>query len=340
MTTVKPPLAAIPFKLLLSYYLIAPLALAIMLGDQLFLGGAWQRLIPTTPYVFFLYAVFFNLPHIVCSSVMLLNKEYITHYRKGLLWVLAVAVALPVLAGFFLSNPNYSTFNVYMVSIGIFAAITLYHVFMQQLGINKMFARSGHWAFNAIAWSNILPGTGAYILMFIASYAQAAQYYPAIHHYSVLAGFVCIGISSVFYVICWRCSQTRAGRLYLVANGLAALAGLCAIYFEYWLFALVVPRVIHDLTAFTIYINHDTNRYRQLGRKAHPLYGPLWRLGVPAFILTPLVAIAIALPISKGYINIGWAAFYILALIHYGTESFVWKHGSLHRRYISFTGVK
>jgi len=332
--------AAIPFKLMLSYYMVAPLSIGVMAYDQLALGGAWQKVIPLSPYVFFFYAVFFNLPHIVCSSVMMLNREYIGHYKKPLVWVIGAAIALPFLAGWLIAYSGLGQLYGYLISIFIFAAITLYHVFMQQLGINKLFARDGHWAFDAIAWSNILPGSGAYLLMFTFANAGNAHLYPIIYGLSVKTGVFCVGLATFLYVFCWFRSKTTAGRIYLVANWLASICGLLAIIYEYWLFALVVPRIIHDLTAFTVYINHDHNRYLEQGAKSHPIYGPLQRIGMPALVLTPLLAIAIALPITKGYVHVGWAMFYILALIHYGTESFVWKNGTPHRKYIAFSGVK
>ena len=332
--------AAIPFKLMLAYYAVAPLALGIMAFDQLALGGAWQKVMPASPYAFFFYAVIFNLPHIVCSSFMLLNREYMTHYKRPLTGVVVGAIALTFGAGALIAYSGLPPMTGYIVSIFIFAAITLYHVFMQQLGLNKMFARDGHWAFNVIAWSNILPGAGAYLLMFMYGNPQADSLYPIIYNWSVILGLVGVGIASVLYVFCYVRSQTKVGRIYLIANWLTSVAGLAAIINEYWLFALVVPRVIHDLTAFTVYINHDHNRYLEKGKDSHPIYSPLRRLGVPALVLTPLIAIAIALPISKGYVNVGWFTFYILALIHYGTESFVWKNGTPHRKYIAFSGIK
>lgn len=332
--------AAIPFKLMLSYYMLAPLALAIMAYDQLVLGGAWQKVIPPSPYIFFFYAVFFNLPHIVCSSFMLLNRDYISHYKKPLMGVIGASVALTLFAGWLIAYSGLNQIYGYLISIFIFSAITLYHVFMQQLGINKLFARDGHWAFDMIAWSNILPGSGAYLLVFTFGNPTAAHLYPLIYGLSIKAGVVCVGLATFLYVYCWFRSKTTAGRIYLVANWLASICGLLAIMHEYWLFALVVPRVIHDLTAFTVYINHDHNRYLEKGTKSHPIYGPLQRIGMPALVLTPLIAMAIALPISKGYVNVGWFTFYILALIHYGTESFVWKNGTPHRKYLAFSGVK
>lgn len=332
--------AAIPFNLLLGYYLIVPLCFGVMLIDQVVLDGAWHQIIPHSPYAFFWYAIFFNLPHIVCSSVMLLNKEYISHYRLPL--GLIVAGALLVTLG---GAALFKAFQVpplegYVVSIGVFAAVTLYHVFMQQLGINKLFARSGSLAFNVIAWSNILPGTAAYLLMFMYAMPAAMNAYPALHQGAILAGVICLTLATPFYVVCWLKSQTKAGRMYLIANAALSLASLYAIYHEYWIFALVMPRIVHDLTAFTVYINHDHNRYLEKREQSHPIYSPLYKFGVPAFVLTPLIAIAIALPITKGYVNVGWAAFYVLALIHYATESMVWKNGTPHRRYLAFTGIK
>lgn len=332
--------AAIPFNLLLGYYLIVPLCFGVMLIDQMWLDGAWHKIIPHTPYAFFWYAIFFNLPHIVCSSVMLLNKEYINHYRLPL--GLIVAGALLVTLG---GAALFKAFQVpplegYILSIGVFAAVTLYHVFMQQLGINKLFARSGSLAFNVIAWSNILPGTAAYLLMFMYGMPAAMSIYPNLHQGAVLAGAICITLAVPFYVVCWQKSQTQAGRMYLTANAALSLASFYAIYHEYWIFALVMPRIVHDLTAFTVYINHDHNRYLEKRAQSHPIYSPLYKFGLPAFVLTPLIAIAIALPITKGYVNVGWAAFYVLALIHYATESMVWKNGTPHRRYLAFKGVR
>lgn len=332
--------AAIPFGLLLGYYLVVPLCFGIMLVDQLALGGRVLAWLPQTPYAYFWYAIFFNLPHIVCSTFMLLNKEYISHYRMPLGLIVTGAIALPLGGALAFKVFSIPPFEGFVFSIGLFAFVTLYHVFMQQLGINKLFARNGSMAFNVIAWSNILPGTAAYLLLFLYDHPLAQQYYPMLHGTAFWAGAACFMLALPFYRACWRKSQTNAGRYYLLANASLSVASLFAIYHEYWLFALVMPRIIHDLTAFTVYINHDHNRQLEHGTKAHPIYGPLGKLGVPAFILTPAIAIALAYPITQGYISIGWGLFFVLALIHYATESLVWKNGTPHRRYLAFKGVK
>ena len=79
------------------------------------------------------YIILFGLPHILASSVTLIDRDYIQHYQTqistGLILVFVVALCLT-----FVISP--------ILALAIFAILTVLHVIGQQTGITRMLTRS------------------------------------------------------------------------------------------------------------------------------------------------------------------------------------------------------
>ncbi|MBC7766385.1 hypothetical protein H7Y21_00080 [Arenimonas sp.] len=105
------------------------------------------------------------------------------------------------------------------------------------------------------------------------------------------------------------------------------------VFSGYKFFAMLVTRVIHDLTAFYFYNTHNVNKwYDNKNSKIHAwlVSGKFIKYAI-VFLITPLMAIIVARGISL------FASFTILnciSLFHYWTESFTWKNGTPHRKFI------
>jgi hypothetical protein len=132
-----------------------------------------------------------------------------------------------------------------------------------------------------------------------------------------------------------RQSRTRIGRWYMWAN----VAMLGSIFWVnelgYTLFVIFIPRIIHDITAFSVYITHDTNRNR--GEPRNAVYRVARFTRLPPLVLLPLLSIGIAyvLTINERY---ALAAIVIstITFLHYYFEGFIWRGPNPHRQHCSF----
>jgi hypothetical protein len=116
------------------------------------------------------------------------------------------------------------------------------------------------------------------------------------------------------------------------------VAALGFIWLGYPLLAILVPRVVHDVTAFAFYSTHDCNR--NLEKTRNLFYRLVFWIPIPRVVLVPLVAIAITFPVLLYVQNGGPFAIELavaVTLMHYYTDAFVWKSGSLHRASIRFS---
>ena len=118
--------------------------------------------------------------------------------------------------------------------------------------------------------------------------------------------------------------------------------------------AILMPRLVHDITAYSFYVTHDVNRHgvspqNGLFKMAHAAHIPV-AVVLPAlsFLLTYLLQaygdtlidfLAETLFSIQVYKAVTLGLIGYLALMHYYTESFVWAGNSPLRKYIRFGGL-
>jgi hypothetical protein len=314
-------------KLLLALYALVPAALLLLALDQFVFGLEMKERLPRFPQSWAWWVLVFNVPHIVASYFSFCDKQYLQHYKKQLLLVLslapALAIGIPALVG-----PD--------AFLAFFAVATMYHVLAQQLGISLSLAKIKSslsfsvWKLTAISGSCCM-----YLYLFSPSSfnrllgkATVDAWIP----WFVLGCFVLATLASVDLI---RKSRTRVGRWFIGANVAMLLTSLLAWRIGYPVFVVVIPRVIHDVTAFSVYIVHDRSRN---GEQCHnPLYwfARKWRL--PFVVYTPMLAMAINYTVLSEPTELILTISYTLALGHYATENFIWRSGSLHRRHLGFS---
>lgn len=129
------------------------------------------------------------------------------------------------------------------------------------------------------------------------------------------------------------------------------MALLSFFFFEqgYFFFAVLCPRVTHDVTAFFFYVVHDHNRHHPQARNS--LYKTFNALKLPVVIVVPGIAIGLTF-IMQSYgdyafnqvaqflfrvrvpktITLGFIGYF--SLLHYYTEAFTWKAKSPYRKFI------
>ncbi len=307
-----------PRKLLLMPYAVVPLTMLIVLIDQLFLGGRFKSHFMVMPESLLLYSLFFNLPHVAASTVTFFDLEYLKHYS----WRLYVPAFIIVIT--FILFPSITLTPVFALVVTL---TTIIHVVGQQFGLSVMLGvppRKIRYLWMWLAFtSNIL---------FLYGYAAP----PNIRPYMEIGAWIGMAAFLICSYFIYKATTTPLGKLY-VTGIVISIVWAAALFLSYYLFlAILIPRVVHDITAFTFYISHDTNRNK--GRVRNMIYETISFLKVPVYILCPLVAILLAFPISYFHFVKGqeWAykIFIFLTFMHYYTETFIWKKGTPHREYI------
>lgn len=326
-------------RFLLGIYAIVPLCLIAMFADRLFWRGALIRALPTTPEGFLIFQLLFGTPHIIASSLLLASSGiYVRAY-----WLRIVLFTVFIIL-FFAVGQYQIPFAGFVAIIG---AVTVLHVIKQQVGIGKGICRLSCWTYELWGWTLIVFGSILYYPIYGGiSYGAktAAWIHPLL--------WALAGVIAALTVVCHFQIRTLKGRLYLWANALMVLQA-CLFYFQgYNFLAIIGPRLVHDLTAFTFYVAHDVNRHRAgadslLYRLASKLgLGVFWVCPALAVLLTYLIgsyADPIVNAISKPLfgVNVAYGAAFLivgyLGLLHYFTEAFTWKHGSPYRQYIAMS---
>lgn len=329
----------VSFRLLLGLYAIIPLCLLLQLFDVWFWQGELLQNLPTSPKQFLLFQVLFGTPHIVASSIVLVsNAEYLKFYKAK---IILMTVAITTIFGLG------SLFIPYKALYVIVAAWTVYHVLKQQLGVGRGLYRLPDWAFYLLLWLSVTAGIFVYIGIFLKNSLDAQQ----LELIRVIAGGLCVGLTCSA-LGCRRYASTWIGKWFLWSNVLLVVSSYYLFVQQYYFLAILVPRLVHDATAYIFYVAHDYNKHYN-----HPqnfMYRLAARCRMPIFMVLPLCSFLLAfvlqsygdhafntvieflfgIEINKA-ITLGFLGY--LALMHYYTEAFTWKHGSPYRRFIEFS---
>lgn len=329
----------VSFRLLLGLYAIIPLCLLLQLFDGWFWQGALLENLPSSPKQFLLFQVLFGTPHIVASSILLVsNAEYLKTYRPKII-LMTVAIAAVFGVG--------SLFIPYKALYLIAAAWTVYHVLKQQIGVGRGLYRLPDWAFYLLLWLSVTAGIFVYIGIFLKNSLDAQQ----VEWIKLIAGGLCVGLI-VNALLCQRYVTTQLGKWFLWSNVFLVLSSFYLFTQQYYFFAILVPRLVHDATAYIFYVVHDYNKHQRQPQNA--MYRYAARCHLPIFVVLPLCSFLLAfvlqsygdsafnmlteflfgVEINKA-ISLGLLGY--LALMHYYTEAFTWKQGSPYRRFIAFS---
>lgn len=305
---------AVSFRALILPYLVVPISVFFLLWDYFFNSGKITGYLPATPESLLPFAIFFGYPHIFASLIVLTTRDYFDRLQIPLTGCVFLALILAFLTPMVLGTK---------VLASIFFAATIYHVIAQQAGIVKIGLHAdviGMRLWSIWKWSCIAMGFLAVGVVYLDL------------PWSLLVAMA-IPIVACGLVLLKFAKNTMAS-IYLFANiCLLGAVGFAAILHSPF-FIVLMPRVVHDINAFTIYAAHDVAR----SRLAKP--GPLFLAKMPegsyALFLTPFLGLILALPFSyflaKPMVEIFAIAF---AFLHYLVEHFVWRRESPLRQYLA-----
>ncbi len=336
--TVEPKLT-VSFRLLLGLYFIIPLCLLLQLADSWFFQGGLKQLLPSSPSHFLLFQILFGTPHIIASSLVLVsNKDYIQRYQRSLLLMTAALAVFFGLGSLFLP---------YKVMYVMVAAWTVYHVLKQQHGIARGVCRLPGWAFQLLLWLSITAGIFIYVGIFLKNSLDVQQ----AGFIRFIAGGLCLALAGSA-VFCQRYCTTAFSKWFLWANVCLVLSSFYLYVQQYYFLAIMIPRLVHDATAYVFYVTHDYNKHHR--QPQNLIYRCAAACNVPIFIVLPVLSFLLtfvlqaygddlASLISKTLfeveirkaVTVGLLGY--LALMHYFTEAFTWKQDSPYRQFIGFS---
>lgn len=332
---------SVSFRFLLSLYAIIPLCVVVLWLDQYAFQHTLRDLLPSSPSHFLLFQILFGTPHIIASNLLLFgHADYVNTFKNKLLGMtLFIAVFFGI----------GSLFIPYRALYLISASWTVYHVLKQQHGVAKAVCRLPNWAFYMQLWLSVSAGIFIYMGIFLKNSLTSVQADLVMQVASVLTGALLIST-----LVCQKYVPSRFGVYFLWANTLLVAASWYVYSQQYYFLAILMPRLVHDITAYSFYVSHDVNRHGN-----QPQNG-LFRLAawcrMPVALVLPLLSFFLTYVLQvygDDFVNLILQTLFstqiykavtlgligYLALMHYYTEAFVWAAGSPLRRYIRFSGI-
>lgn len=317
------------YKTLLWILAAAPIGGLIAAIDQLFLGGSVRQAMDIPIEDILAITAILTFPHIIASLVGFADPAYTSFYKKPLIKGIAISLGIAVGCKLFLDGP----FILFVV-----AFYSIYHNIMQQFGIAAMMLRRKQTlSYTLMKWALIIPSGLAFAVVMLSFIPEVVEFREPFM--SVVAIFL---VAATFLAIRYYLQirkepdLPKIGVQYFIGNIVWMYISYFLIAGGYGLMAIILSRVIHDCTAYWIYMIHDQNRN---GTKNHNyLYALPVKLGIKPFWLVVPVAAVISTLILGIYDHIDTMAVIISAfnIMHYYIEGHTWKRGTLHRQHVPF----
>jgi hypothetical protein len=330
---------SVSFRFLLCLYAIVPLCVLVPVFDSFGFGYALRDMLPSSPSHFLLFQILFGTPHIIASNLLIgSHSDYLAEYKNKLIGMTVFIIVFFGIGSLFIP---------YRALYIITACWTVYHVLKQQHGVAKAVCRLPNWGFYLQLWLSVGAGIFIYMGVFLKNSLTAEQADWVLSVASALTAALLVST-----LICQKTVPSRFGQCFLWANTLLVVGSWYVYSQQYYFLAILMPRLVHDITAYSFYVSHDVNRHGQSPQNGLYRIASVCRLPVPvvlpllSFLLTYLLQaygddlvnlIMQTLFSTQVYKAVTLGLLGYLALMHYYTEAFVWSAGSPLRRYIRFS---
>jgi hypothetical protein len=330
---------AVSFRLILGLYGIIPLCLALQLFDGWFWQDFLKQNLPSSPFHFVLFQILFGTPHIIASNIVLVsNQDYFKHYQRHIIGMsIAIAIA------YFFGNMIFPYRALYIAV----AALTVFHVLKQQYGIAKGLCRLPEWAYKLLLCLSVAAGLVIYIGIFLHGTLDPETVLWVKN--CAAAGCIVLGLAGIY---CQRYVTDIFGKWFYWSNILLVITSFYLFYQQYYFMAILVPRFVHDTTAYVFYVVHDYNKHARQPKNL--LYRCAERCNLHVFMVLPVLSFALAFLLQaygdeavnvitryllgkEFYKLITMGLLGYLALMHYYMEGLTWQKDSPYRNYIAFT---
>ncbi len=329
----------VSYRLLLGLYAIIPVCLLLQCLDSWFFQDFLRINLPSRPGHFVLFQILFGAPHIVASNILLVsNRDYIKHFKNHIIWM-TVAIAFAYFAGQMLLP--------YRLLFIFVACWTVFHVLKQQYGVARGVCQLPDWLFKLLLSLSIVAGVAIYLGIFLKGSLDAQQ----VFWIKCIAGAGCL-LLFLAAIIYQDNVASPFGRWFYWANIFLVLSSFYLFMQQQYLMAILVPRLVHDATAYVFYVTHDYNKHNQ--KPQNLIYRYAERCNIHIFLVLPILSFALAFALQAygdeavniitrylmgdefyKAVSVGFLGY--LALMHYYMEGLTWQKGSPYRKFIAFS---
>lgn len=298
--------------------------LILLFYDKNFNSSYWTTLLPRTPTELVWFNIIFFLPHVFFSHLIVcFDTGYFSAFKKTYLKCLALSAGLVLVLSPLIGERLFLWF---------FLAVTHDHLVQQQIGISKVGLKRPGKTFLVFRWVNTLAVyLGTWIYFFDLNLSNF--FLGSFGGYTLGLGFLIL-----LFVLTFKISFRAKNKITFVYNWAYLFMPISLVIFGYYEWTAVwvfLSRVIHDMTAWCIYIVHQRNRTKDgLGI---PLLKKVSQGPFLSWIFLPAIGILVALPFSLYQReNVFKIIVPIVLLLHYFTEHWLWKKTQPTRKYVSF----
>ena len=327
---IMPIARGIRLSRLLLLYTILPVVWAMVYLDKALFDSSIYYALPFRPEVWVVWIYVFGMPHVFASMQTMMDREYLEFYGWRLAGIVLFFLALPA---------TITTITGPMALFIIFTAFIVYHTITQQFGLALAALKTKPGAlFFAWKWGAVGVGLVLYSMLYTLPFPIALDYYSDQRNLMVSMSQILLAISlGAGALLLWTNRSNRPGQIYIIANSAMIATEFLLFSYGYYAFMVIVGRFIHEFTAWPIYATHDHNR--NLTSKPNFLYRAAGLTRIPVIGLSIILAFAlgIAFTYSASVFSVIAPLIVSFSLIHYYTESFMWKRGSIHRRHLAFS---
>lgn len=329
----------VSFRVILGLYSIIPICLIAYLADIFFLDYYLQSTLPKDPAQFLLFQILFGTPHIIASAILLTsNKEYMHFFKYKLIGMTCLIILVFGVGSLYLSHRA-----LYVATVGW----TVYHALKQQHGIAKGIYRLPNWAFYWLLWLSVSIG----VFVFTGTYLKDSLTPEIVSWFQLIAGILTAGLilSTIF---CQRYVSTQFGKLFLWSNSFLVISSFYFYVEQYYFLAILIPRLVHDTTAYIFYVTHDYNKHHK--NQQNIIYKYAKRCNLHVFLVLPLASFVLTYLLQHYgdiWINLITDFFFgmnvrisiasvivtYVSLMHFYAESFLWQANSPMRKFILFS---
>jgi hypothetical protein len=303
---------SIPLKILLLPYLIVPCVIFLILIDYLFLNQRIQQLLQAQPVMILIAGILFGLPHIVASLFAYGDKNYRAYYKNNFKLVLPASLGMAVL-----------TINILPELAGyiLYSVLTLVHTIGQQVGLSRSGIRISNKSYFVWRWSSTLMACCTVI-----SIANIRDWKMPL----LVVAAIALSVSSFFAIRLIAEAGGAKKAIYLIATQAMLLTAFACFLTGYSLLGVLIPRIVHDCTAFIMYTGHD--RAHTLNSKNNTIYARLRIEGKHVYWFLPIVSIVLAV-----LLNMTGLLAITITYFHYFMEKTAWSRDSMHRKLVKFS---
>lgn len=298
-------------KVLLLPYLIVPIVIVLILADYLFFQQRLQKLLLVQPILVLLAGILFGLPHIVASLFAYADKNYRAFYKKDFKFVVPASLLAAVLTTYVL--PKFAGYILYTV-------LTLVHTIGQQTGLSRSGIRVSNRTYLVWRWASTFVACST-----VLSLAQIGGLKMPLLVVAVLA----LSVSSYCAIrLILEAGGAKKANYLLATQAMLVVSFTCFVT-GYALLGILIPRIVHDCTAYILYIAHDSKH--TLNSSNNVIYAKLNIKGKHVFWFLPFVSVIFAI-----FLNMTGFLMITITYFHYFMEKTAWSRQSIHRSIVMF----